>query len=226
TGLVVPHNKPVVGKNAFAHEAGIHQHGVIQMPLTYEIMTPEIVGVPKSSLVLGKHSGRHGLSKRYEELGYTLSKQELDNVYKRFIVLTEKKKEIFDNDLLAILEDEAKLVPERFKLEYLQTTSGNSTVPTATVKLKEGERVMLDSATGDGPIDALYKTIDRITGTPGKLLEYSISALTTGKDALGEVLVRVDFEKKIVSGRASATDIIEASARAYLNALNKAVSMK
>jgi len=221
TGLQVPANKAIVGKNAFAHEAGIHQHGVIAKALTYEIMTPESVGRPASSLVMGKHSGRHGLRKRYQELGYQLSDDQLNEVYGRFTALADKKKEVFDEDLLAILSEESRSVEEAVKLDYFQTVSGDHTVPTATVKLRVGERTVLDSATGDGPIDALFNTISRITDTQGKLLDYSVQSVTQGKDAIGEVFVKVNFDGLTVIGRASSTDIIEASAKAYINALNK-----
>ncbi|MBI3089297.1 MAG: 2-isopropylmalate synthase [Candidatus Tectomicrobia bacterium] len=223
TGLVVPYNKPVVGRNAFAHEAGIHQHGVIQKALTYEIMTPESVGRPRSTLVMGKHSGKHGLRKRYEELGYQISDAELSDIYKRFTALADKKKEVFDDDLISLVEDEYSLVDEVYELEYFQVISGNSTVPTCTVRLRKGSESIMDSATGDGPVDAVFKAISRISETSGKLLDYRVQSVSEGKDALGEVFVRVDFGSRTVVGRAASTDIIEASAKAFLNALNKVV---
>ena len=221
TGLVVARNKPIVGDNAFAHEAGIHQHGVIQKALTYEIMTPQDVGRESSHLILGKHSGRHGLRKRCTELGYKLSGEELEKLYERFMALADKKKEVFDEDLVALLEDELASGEKVYELDYLHTISGSNTLPTATVRLREGNKVMLDSATGDGPVDATYRAIERITGVPGKLLEYSINAVTKGTEALGEAHVKIDFNGAQVAGRASSTDIIEASAKAYINALNR-----
>jgi len=224
TGLFVAYNKPIVGRNAFAHESGIHQHGVISKSATYEIMLPQDVGRTSSELVLGRHSGRHGLRKRCEELGYQLSGDALDDVYRRFIALTDKKKEVYDEDLLVILEEEIEGAPEVFHLEYLQTTAGSATVPTATLRLSRGEDSWLDSAVGDGPVDAAYKAVERITGISGRLLDYSIRSVTKGKDALGEVFVTVQFDGTIIVGHASSTDVIEASVKAYVNALNKFVA--
>lgn len=226
TGLGIPRNKPIVGKNAFAHESGVHQDGVIKETLTYEIMTPESVGVSKSAIVLGKHSGRAGLSARCEALGFDLSEDELNRVYDRFIELADKKKEITDEDLVALVEDVLDLVDEVYRLEYLQTTSGNKTEATATMKLRRNDsESILDSNVGDGPVDASYKAIERITGVSGRLLEYSINAVTIGKDAMGEALVKVKFEEDIVGGHGLSTDVIEASVKAYLNALNRWLSI-
>jgi 2-isopropylmalate synthase len=225
TGLVIPRNKPVVGKNAFAHESGVHQDGVIKEALTYEIMTPESVGVPQSSIVLGKHSGRAGLLARCEALGFALSEEELNEVYERFIDLADKKKEVTDEDLVALVEDVLNLIDEVYQLEYLQTTSGNKTEATATMRLRRGEESILDSNVGDGPVDAAYKAIERITGVSGRLLEYSVNAVTIGKDAMGEALVKVRFEGDVVGGHGLSTDVIEASAKAYLNALNRWLSV-
>jgi len=226
TGLQVPYNKPVVGRNAFAHESGIHQHGVIRKSETYEIMTPEDIGRTSSELVLGRHSGRHGLRKRCEELGYRLPDEALDDVYQKFIVLTDKKKEVYDEDLLVLLEEEIESAPEVYRLEYLQTTAGSATVPTATVRLAKGEESWLDSAVGDGPVDAAYRTVERITGVSGRLLDYSIRSVTKGKDALGEVFVTVEFDGAVIVAHGSSTDVIEASVIAYLNALNKFLSRR
>jgi 2-isopropylmalate synthase len=226
TGLFIPRNKPVVGKNAFAHESGVHQDGVIKQALTYEIMTPESVGVPKSSIILGKHSGRHGLLARCEELGFKLSEEELKTVYEVFINVADKKQEVTDDDLVAIVEDALDLVEEIYRLDYLQTTSGNKTKATATVQLVTDEKSILDSNVGDGPVDATYKTIERITGISGRLLEYSINAVTIGKDAMGEAFVKMKFGDEVVPGHGLSTDIIEASAKAYLNALNKWLSFR
>jgi len=225
TGLSIPRNKPIVGKNAFAHESGVHQDGVIKQALTYEIMAPESVGVPKSSIVLGKHSGKHGLSARCEAIGFTLNDEQLKEVYNKFIDLADKKKEVTDEDLSAIVEDVLGLIEEVYVLEYLQTTSGSNTKATATVQLRTNGDAVLDSAVGDGPVDAAYKTIERITGISGKLLEYSINAVTIGKDAMGEAFVKVQFQEDSVTGHGLSTDIIEASVKAFLNALNKWLSL-
>ena len=226
TGVKVQPNKAIVGANAFAHEAGIHQHGVLQDPLTYEIMTPESVGVPKSQLVLGKHSGRHAFKKRLQELGVELSEEDLNKAFGRFKDLCDRKKEIFDEDLLALVEDELLATSEGYILEHLQFTSGTNIVPTATVRLKLQEELHQESGWGDGPVDAAYKAIDLITKIPGKLLEYQIRAITAGKDALGEVTTAVEIEGERVVGKGSSTDVIEASVRAYLNAINKVVARR
>ncbi len=223
TGVNVQPNKAVVGANAFAHEAGIHQHGVLQTPLTYEIMTPESVGVPKSQLVLGKHSGRHAFKKRLEELGVELSEDDLNKAFGRFKDLCDRKKEVFDDDLLALVGDELLTSNQGYRLAHLQFTSGTNIVPTATVRLQLHDATCQESGWGDGPVDAAYKAIDAITKVPGKLLEYQIRAITAGKDALGEVTVTVDVDGRRVIGRANSTDVIEASVRAYLNAINKVV---
>ena len=226
TGVKVQPNKAIVGANAFAHEAGIHQHGVLQDPLTYEIMTPESVGVPKSQLVLGKHSGRHAFKKRLQELGVELSEEDLNKAFGRFKDLCDRKKEIFDEDLLALVEDELLATSEGYILEHLQFTSGTNIVPTATVRLKLQDELRQESGWGDGPVDAAYKAIDLITKIPGKLLEYQIRAITAGKDALGEVTTTVEIEGERVLGKGSSTDVIEASVRAYLNAINKVVARR
>ena len=226
TGLAVQRNKAIVGENAFAHEAGIHQDGILKERTTYEIMRPEDVGVPESRLVLGKHSGRHALRDRVMALGYRLSAAKLDQVYERFTVLADKKKEVFDADLLALVEQQMSEAPALFQLESFHVSSGNTTIPTATVVLQTVDGVKQDAACGDGPVDAVYKTIDRITGISGKLVDYTIRAVTSGKDAMGEVVLSADFDGRRYSGRASSTDIIQASAEAYLNAVNRAEAEK
>lgn len=224
TGMQVQRNKAIVGANAFAHEAGIHQDGVIKHPLTYEIMTPQSVGIPESMLVLGKHSGRHALSKRFKELGFDLSKEELEKAYEVFTRIADKKKEIFDADLVAIVQDEVSEAPEVFSFQSLQVISGTNLIPTATVRLRKGKKDIEDSSTGDGPVDAACKAIDRITGVKGKLIQYTIQAVTRGKDALGEVLVQIEYQNAVHTGRAATTDVVEASAKAYLNAMNHALA--
>ncbi|RMH57256.1 MAG: 2-isopropylmalate synthase [Candidatus Hydrogenedentota bacterium] len=221
TGLPVQPNKAIVGRNAFAHEAGIHQDGILKHSQTYEIMTPQDVGVPSSQLVLGKHSGRHAFRKRLEELGYDLSDEEIGKAFERFKKLADKKKEIYDEDLEAIVEDEIYQAGEFLTLEYLQVTAGNRTVATATIQLGREGDIKEEAATGDGPVDATYKAINRLVPIEAELTDYSIKAITRGRDALGEVSVTLKINGRRVAGRAAATDIIEASARAYLNAVNR-----
>ncbi|MBI3940383.1 MAG: 2-isopropylmalate synthase [Acidobacteria bacterium] len=226
TGIFVQPNKAIVGKNAFAHEAGIHQDGMLKNALTYEIMTPQTVGIASSTLVLGKHSGRHALKKKYQELGYELEGEALEKAYWFFTKVADQKKEIYDEDLITIIQDGIKIIPDTYTLKYLQVIGGNQPVSTATVRLTRGEESWLDSATGDGPIDATYRAIDRITGLPGRLLDYTLTSVTRGKDALGEAFVHVLFNEKNYTGKAASTDMIDASARAYLNAVNKALHEK
>ncbi len=228
TGVLVQPNKAVVGKNAFAHEAGIHQHGVLKNRLTYEIMTPESVGVKTNSIVLGKHSGRHALNKKYEEMGYTLSRPELDKAYKLFTKLADQKKEVFEEDLLAILQDGIAQIPERYKLRAVQATAGTSTMATALVTLADTktEESETQTAAGDGPVNAVYEAIDKLTGLKGALVDYTVRSITRGTDAVGEVFVHVEFDGVSYTGKAASTDIVDASARAYLNAVNKALYAK
>ncbi|MBI4611840.1 MAG: 2-isopropylmalate synthase [Candidatus Rokubacteria bacterium] len=223
TGVHVQPNKAVVGENAFAHEAGIHQDGVLKEKLTYEIMRPQDIGRPSNKLVLGKHSGRHALAVRLKDLGYDLSGTELDRAFKKFKDLADKKKEVYDEDLMALVTSEIAQVQETYVLDYLHVISGTGIVPSATVRLKKEEEVFQDSGVGDGPVDAVLNAIDAITGLKGRLLDYSLRAATSGKDAIGEVSVKVDFDGTVVSGKGASTDVIEASARAYLNALNRVV---
>ena len=225
TGLKVQRNKAIVGMNAFAHEAGIHQDGVIKEKSTYEIMKPEDVGIDTSTLVLGKHSGRHGLEERLKELGYNLTKEQIDEIFEVFKKLADKKKEVFDEDIRAIVEDKYKLTPQIYELISLQVVAGNAASPTATIKLIKNGEEFEDAAMGDGPVDAVFKALERITYIRGKLKSYDIQALTEGKDAIGEVVVKVYFSEinDTVIGRGVSTDIIEASAKAYLDAINKAL---
>ncbi len=228
TGVLVQPNKAIIGKNAFAHEAGIHQHGVLKNRLTYEIMTPESVGVKTNSIVLGKHSGRHALNKKYEEMGYTLSRPELDKAYKLFIKLADQKKEVFEEDLMAILQDGIAQIPERYKLRAVQATAGTSAMATALVTLADTktEESATQTAAGDGPVNAVYEAIDKITGLNGSLVDYTVRSITRGTDAVGEVFVHVEFGGVSYTGKAASTDIVDASARAYLNAVNKALYAK
>ncbi len=226
TGMHIQRNKAIVGDNAFAHEAGIHQDGMLKNSITYEIMTPQSVGIKHSTLVLGKHSGRHALKQRYAELGYTLSTEELEKAYAVFTKIADEKKQMFDDDLVAILQDEVSSLEETYKLEALQVTSGITVVPTATVGLKKGNEFFQDSATGDGPVDAAYRAIERITGIGVELLDYSIKSVAWGRDAIGEVFVKIAIDGYVFNGRSASTDVITGSVKAYLNAINHAVSAR
>jgi 2-isopropylmalate synthase len=220
TGMVVQRNKAIVGDNAFAHEAGIHQHGVIAHRETYEIMRAEDVG-RSSELTWGKHMGHHAVRKKLTEMGYQLSDEEIRRVTDQIKALADKKKSVYDEDVRAIVEGQFTEVPPVWKLEYLSVTTG--AVPTATLRLRQAgkEELVQDAGTGDGPIDAMLKTVDRVTGIKGQLNDYSVASVSRGKDAIGEVSVRVQFDGRMVTGKAVSTDIIEASALAYLNALNR-----
>jgi 2-isopropylmalate synthase len=229
TGVDVQPNKAIVGKNAFAHEAGIHQDGVLKERTTYEIMTPESVGFPSNKLVLGKHSGRHALIKRIQDLGYDIEKLDIEKIYNKFKELADKKKEVYDEDIEIIVQNQSSSVKEAFSLEYINIVSGNTAIPTATVQLMDAKgNISMDASTGDGPVDASFKAIERISGVQGKLKKYKINAVTAGKDAQGEVVVSVDFENSgfEVTGRGYSTDIVEASAKAYINALNRYLMRK
>ena len=221
TGIEVQPNKAIVGKNAFAHESGIHQHGMLSHRSTYEIMTPESVGVRRTHLVLGKHSGRHALAKRYEELGYALTKADLEKAYKLFTKLSDQKKEIFDEDLLAIVQDGITHIPETYKLRALQATAGTSVWATALVTLATADGEVTETAKGDGPVNAVFAAVDKLTGLSGRLLDYRLHAITGGSDAVGEVFVQVEFDGVAHGGKGASTDVVEASLRAYLNATNK-----
>ena len=227
TGMHVQRNKAIVGENAFAHEAGIHQDGMLKNSITYEIMTPQSVGIVHSTLVLGKHSGRHALKQRYQELGYALTQEELEKAYQLFTKVADEKKNVFDDDLIAILQDEVSSSDVvAYKLEALQVTSGLNVIPTATVSLKKGDVVLQDSATGDGPVDAAYRAIERITEISGQLLDYSIKSVSWGHDAIGEVFVKIAIDGYVFNGRSASTDVITGSVKAYLSAINHAASAR
>jgi len=222
TGVPVPPNKAIVGRNAFAHEAGIHQDGVLKKKSTYEIMHPEDVGLDRGRLVLGKHSGRHAFRARLEELGMRLSQEHLEHAFEQFKRLADKKKEIYDEDIEALVREETEVVPEIFRLAGFHTTSGASVTPTATVTIEVAdEGLKTDAAIGDGPVDAVCRAIDRITGLKCEMGDYVIHAITGGKDAMGEVSLEVEANGLTERGRAARTDIIEASAVAYLSAVNR-----
>ncbi len=220
-GIPVQPNKAIVGSNAFAHESGIHQDAVIKDATTYEIMSPQDIGLQSNAIVLGRHSGRHGLKMRLMELGYQPQPAELDHIYQRFLEIADRKKEVFDEDLFALMSNETQETKETWSLAYFHILSGNKTVPTATVGLSRGEQVVQEAAVGDGPVDAAYRALDRMVNLPVTLQDYSLRGVTGGKDAIGEVFVRVRHEGVTWLGRGASTDIIEASIRAYLHALNR-----
>jgi 2-isopropylmalate synthase len=220
-GFPIPRNKPITGENAFAHESGIHQDGVLKKRETYEIMTPESVGRDASQLVLGRHSGLHGFRNRLAELGVPLSDEEAKKAYERFLEIADRKKEVYDDDLYVIVSDQLGRETETFGLDYFNIQSGNVAVPTATVRILSGSERYEEAATGDGPVDAIFNAIDRALGITTKLLEYVVQAVTPGKQAIGEVSVSVEIDKRKFVGRGASTDILEASARAYVNALNR-----
>ena len=227
TGMSVQPNKAIVGKNAFAHESGIHQDGILKERITYEIMRPEDVGVGETKLVLGKHSGRHAFNERLKDMGLELNKEQLDKAFGRFKELADKKKEIFDEDIETIINEEISKIPEEFHLVHFYISSGDQVKPTANIMLKiRGRTVRTSSSIGDGPVDACYRAIDKITGMQGKLLDYQIRSVTSGKDALGEVSVKIESKGTVISGRGASTDIIEASIKAYVNTANKLVRMR
>jgi 2-isopropylmalate synthase len=226
TGLIVQRNKAIVGQNAFAHEAGIHQDGVLKYRETYEIMDPVHVGIPQNELVLGKHSGRHAFKDRVRQLGYTLTDEQLEAAFVKFKALADKKKEVFDEDIEALVDDQLELAPGLWELLQLQVVAGSTTIPTATVVLKDtsGESIR-GASDGDGPVDAIYSAIQRLTGVKAALTDYRIRAVTRGKDAMGEVHVELEHSGRKIRGRGLSTDILEASAMAYLAAINRLRSL-
>jgi 2-isopropylmalate synthase len=223
TGVVVQPNKAIVGANAFAHESGIHQDGVLKEASTYEIMTPSTVGIKKSSLPLGKLSGRHAFQKKLQEMGFYLTEDELNRVFGRFKDLADRKKTVFDEDLTSLVETEViyKSVPEHFRLEELVVLTGTMVKPNATVKMQVGDDLKTISAFGDGPIDATYRAITQLTKSECKLLKFSVSSITGGTEALGEVSVRLEDQGYVVTGQGVDPDVVTASARAYINGLNR-----
>jgi len=226
TGLQVQRNKAVVGQNAFAHESGIHQDGILKYRETYEIMDPTTVGIPKNELVLGKHSGRHAFKNRVTQLGYAVTNEQLETAFAKFKALADKKKEVFDEDIEALVDESLELQHGLWELTGLQVTSGSNTIPTATVTLKDtnGE-VLQDASIGDGPVDAIYSAIQRLTGIKVNLTDYRIRAVTKGKEAMGEVHIELEHSGRKIRGRGLSTDILEASALAYLAAINRLRSL-
>jgi len=227
TGFQVQANKAIVGANAFRHSSGLHIDGVMKEAQTFEIMEPRTVGVPSSSLILGKTSGRHAFRERLAELGYTLTEEDFKRAFSAFKDLADKKQDVTDRDIEAIVAEEKRTVSEIYHLDRLQVTCGDKGVPTAAVQLVAPDgKILADAALGTGPIDAVYKAINRLVGVPNELIEFTVKSVTEGIDAIGEVMIRIESEGVTYTGRGSDTDIIVASARAYTNALNRLLASK
>ena len=226
TGIVVQPNKAVVGANAFAHEAGIHQDGVLKNKMTYEIMEPQTIGLSSNRLVIGKHSGRHAFKEKLGEMGYDLSQDDLNRLFEKFKELADKRKEILNEDIEALVAEEILRVPDIYKLEYLNVVSGTVAVPTATVKLKIKGRDAQNAGFGVGPIDATFNTIAKMVGSRSKLVRFSVNSISGGMDAQGEVTVRLKENELVALGKGADSDIITASAKAYINGLNRLEYMK
>jgi 2-isopropylmalate synthase len=221
TGMSVQRNKAIVGENAFAHEAGIHVHGVLCHRETYEIMRPQDVGIDESKIVLGKHTGHHAVASRVKALGYHLNSGQLEEVMHSVKRLADRKKNVYDADLEAILRDNVGQVEQTFSLERFQVMTGKELMPVATVTLKTGDEEKTDASVGDGPVDAILTAIDRITGMSGHLKDYRIDAVTGGREALGEVHITVLFDGEEFTGRGASPDVLEASALAYIHTVNR-----
>ena len=226
-GMEVPPNKAVVGSNAFAHASGLHQDDMLKERTTYEIMTPQSIGAGGSKIVLGKTSGRHALRQKLYELGYTLSGDDFTRAFAAFKELADKKKEVTERDLESLVAEELRTVSETYHLEQVQVSCGDHSVPTATVKLIAPDgSVIADAALGTGPVDAVYKAINRLVQVPNTLTEFSVKSITEGIDAIGEVTIKIESEGRSYMGRGAATDIIVASAKAYMNALNRLLAAR
>lgn len=227
TGFPVQPNKAIVGTNAFRHSSGLHIDGVIKKPLTFEIMDPKTVGIPSSSLVLGKTSGRHAFKERLAELGYNLSDENFARAFNVFKELADKKKEVTDKDIESLVAEEQRTISEVYHLDRVQVTCGDRGIPTAAVRLTAPEgKVLADAALGTGPVDAVYRAINRLVGVPNKLTEFTVKSVTEGIDAIGEVLIRIESNGITYTGRGADTDIIVASAKAYMNALNRLLATR
>lgn len=226
TGIHVQPNKAIVGANAFAHESGIHQDGLIKEKITYEIMTPQSVGILDSHIVLGKHSGRHAIQDRLRKLGYNLNAESLNKIFVRFKELADVKKEMFDEDLEAIVYEEVLRIDDKYRLLYLNVVSGNVATPTATMQMEIDKNVIQDAGFGVGPVDATFSAIRKITRTDYPLMKYAVNAITGGTDAQGEVTVHLKYHGRSVVGRGADPDVIVASAKAYINALNRLECLK
>jgi len=227
TGFAVQPNKAIVGANAFRHSSGLHIDGIIKMPVTFEIMDPKSIGIPSSSLVLGKTSGRHAFRERLAELGYSLSEENFNRAFQGFKELADKKKEVTDRDIESLIAEELRTVTEVYHLDHVEVSCGDHSIPTATVRLigPDGQS-LADAALGTGPVDAVYKAINRIVGIPNQLTEFTVKSVTEGIDAIGEVLIRIESKGVTYTGRGAATDVIVASAKAYMNALNRLLAAK
>lgn len=228
TGMIVPSNKAVVGANAFAHESGIHQDGVLKNKQTYEIITPELVGVSSNRMVLGKHSGRHAFKEKLENLGFTGDNEQLQSIFTAFKELTDKKKDVTEDDLFALMaESTSESTVSHYELESLQVNYGTQNIPTATITMKvPSEEIVQEAATGTGSVEAIYNTLERIIASPVTLEDYRIQSVNGGRDALAEVFVKVQYDGEETTGRATAADVLEASAKAYLNAVNRTITRK
>jgi len=227
TGFSIQPNKAIIGANAFRHQSGIHQDGVLKKAITYEIIDPKSVGIPSSALVLSKVSGRHAFKERLSELGYTLSEEALNRAFQGFKEVADKKKEITDRDIESLIAEELRTVTEVYHLDHIEVSCGDHSLPTATVRLigPDGQSVA-DAALGTGPVDAVYKAINRLVGIPNKLTEFTVKSVTEGIDAIGEVLIRIESDGITYTGRGADTDIIVAGAKAYMNALNRLLAAK
>jgi 2-isopropylmalate synthase len=226
-GFPVQPNKAIVGSNAFSHASGLHQDGMLKERITYEIMTPESIGRNDSRLVISKHSGRNAFRNRLKELGYELDGEEFARAFRAFKEIADKKKDVTDGDIEAVVNDQVLTVEETYRLDHLQVSCGEPAIPTATVRVATLDgQIHQDAATGDGPVDAVCRAVDRIAGIPIKLSDFSVQSVSAGVDALGEVSIKVDADEGTFIGRGASTDIIVASARAYLNALNKVVAAR
>jgi 2-isopropylmalate synthase len=220
-GMPIPRNKAIVGGNAFAHSSGIHQDGIIKDRKNYEIISPELIGVQSSDIILTARSGRAALNYRLQALGYELKQEELNGVYDKFLAVADRKKEVFDEDLRAIMNDQVVHMPEVFKLERLAISSVSGETPTASVRLRVRDEVKEATSEGDGPVDAAYKAVDQLTNLAVKLEDYNVRSVTGGQEAMGEAIVKVRDNGHQVIGRAVTTDVVEASVMAYVNAMNK-----
>jgi 2-isopropylmalate synthase len=227
TGFSIQPNKAIIGANAFRHQSGIHQDGVLKKAITYEIIDPKSVGIPSSALVLSKVSGRHAFKERLSELGYTLSEEALNRAFQGFKEVADKKKEITDRDIESLIAEELRTVTEMYHLDHIEVSCGDHSLPTATVRLigPDGQSVA-DAALGTGPVDAVYRAINRLVGIPNKLTEFTVKSVTEGIDAIGEVLIRIESDGITYTGRGADTDIIVAGAKAYMNALNRLLAAK
>ena len=227
TGFIVQPNKAIIGANAFRHQSGIHQDGVIKKAMTYEIMDPRSVGIPASTLVLGKLSGRHAFKERLAELGHFLDEEALSHAFRAFKELADKKREVTDRDIESLIAEELRTASEFYHLDHVEVSCGDHSIPTATVRLIAPDgQALADAALGTGPVDAVYKAINRIVRVPNELTEFTVNSVTEGIDAIGEVLIRIESNGVTYTGRGAAMDIIVASAKAYMNALNRLLAAK